>query len=194
MEDNKKPILFKIAGFTVIVIIIAVFAFMNKMTNRSLTSEPGNVGKNKGKTFMNLWEEGSVKGGVHEKNAHSKVKSVIDYELLRQKFPDNRALPTFGRDERDEEKRERERRNLAYGQIAANRASAEDIYVYYDEQLKITRDAITLLKFVLEEYKGKLSEISMKKFRFGLEQFRKREALIPERRKLAIDRLKKRKR
>lgn len=192
MEDKKKQLIYKIISFTVAIIVITVFIFMNTSSNRSKETEFGDPGiNNRKKGLMNMWKEGAWKNNYREEKEDNKRKSVVDYELLKKMFPGNLALPTHGIDELEEKKRERERRNLAYGQISANRASVEDIDNFYNEQLKITRDAIKLLEFVLKEYKGKLSESQKKKYEFALDQFRKREALIPERRQLALDRLKK---
>jgi hypothetical protein len=108
---------------------------------------------------------------------------------LRDKFPDNLALPALTAEEKDEKQKAREERNLAYGQIAANRASEKQIHAYYDDQIGLTEDSIQILEFILYRYKDELSERSRKKHEFMLERFQQRLEIIPQKEKEVLSRI-----
>ena len=112
-----------------------------------------------------------------------------DPYLLRQKFPDNQALPPVDREELREKEEARERRNREYGRISANRASEAEIADYYAEQRRLAEDSIEVLAFILQEYGGQMSETDLKKHEFLLESFQKRLDRIPERKAEALERL-----
>ena len=114
-----------------------------------------------------------------------------DPYLLRQKFPDNQALPPVDREELREKEEARERRNREYGRISANRASEAEIADYYAEQRRLAEDSIEVLAFILQEYGGQMGETDLKKHEFLLESFQKRLDRIPERQAEALERLRK---
>lgn len=110
------------------------------------------------------------------------------YEL-RSMFPDNRALPPVDRAEFVAKQKEKDRRNRQYGQIAANKATVEEINAYYAEQTALAEDSAVILTYILTEYEDRMSEEDIKKHEFLLESFEKRLERIPQKKAEALARI-----
>jgi hypothetical protein len=112
-----------------------------------------------------------------------------DPYVLKQHFPDNQAVPPATREEFMKKQDEREKREKLYGRIAANKASRQEIDRYYREQERLAEDSIEILLYILTEHADEMSETSLKKHEFLLENFYKRLERIPEKKQAALDRL-----
>jgi hypothetical protein len=144
------------------------------------------------KTNSRLGTGDSVTENMDRGLSDSHSEETLDKRVahrLRDTFPDNLALPALTAEKKDEKQKAREERNLAYGQIAANRASEKQIHAYYDDQIRLTEDSIQILEFILYQYKDELSERSRKKHEYMLERFQQRLEIIPQKEKEVLSRL-----
>jgi hypothetical protein len=114
----------------------------------------------------------------------------IDVNELKELFPDNLAVPSVSDEERRAKIKARQARNQAYGLIAANKATAEQIQAYYEQQSELAADSIEIIEFILDKYGGQLDERERAKQAFLLRQFQKRLEIIPKKEQQALQRLK----
>lgn len=114
---------------------------------------------------------------------------TVDFEELHRRFPGNRALPALTPEENEKLKAARKKRNLQAGKILSNRASDEEVNLYYREQMDIARDVLQLLNFILDKYDNRLTELEKKKYNFAKEQFENRVDMIPGKEKEALERI-----
>ena len=78
----------------------------------------------------------------------------------------------------------------AYGLIAANKATEEQINAYYTQQSGLTEDSIEIIEFILNKYAEKLPGGERAKQKFLLKQFQMRLEIIPQKKQEAFRRLK----
>jgi hypothetical protein len=136
----------------------------------------------------------SLKGAVSletetEPNSKMPENDFVDPQLLADTFPGNLAIPPITDEDRERKKLERDKRNLDFGKISANKSTEQEILVYYDHQRRLSKDSRQILEFVLAEYGSRFSEKNMKKHKFLLAQFKKRLEYIPLKEAEAIARL-----
>lgn len=112
------------------------------------------------------------------------------YEL-KERFPDNLAIPPVSREEFERKRAAKEERQRLHAKITANKATREEIRSFYSRQEQLAKDSIEILSFILQEYVDEMSERDLKKNEFLLEQFQKRLAAIPDKEVQALDRLEK---
>ncbi len=148
---------------------------------------PG-LGKNDSTPVHSLNEAGPLET---EAQPDSKMaeNDFVDPQLLADTFPGNLALPPITDEDREQKKLERNKRNLDFGKISANKSTEQEILAYYDHQRRLSEDSRQILEFVLAEYGSRFSEKNMKKHKFLLAQFKKRLEYIPIKEAEAVARL-----
>lgn len=124
-----------------------------------------------------------------EPNSKMPENDFVDPQLLADTFPGNLALPPITDEDRERKKLERDKRNLDFGKISANKSTEPEILAYYDHQRRLSEDSRQILEFVLAEYGNRFSEKNIKKHKFLLAQFNKRLEYIPLKEAKAIARL-----
>ncbi|MGD2186942.1 MAG: hypothetical protein PVI71_12475 [Desulfobacterales bacterium] len=130
--------------------------------------------------------------GIQSETAKDEKESEFEIDVyeLKELFPDNLAVPSVTDEERQAKIKAREARNRAYGLIAANKASEEQIQAYYEQQSRLAEDSIEIIEFILDKYGEQLGERERAKQEFLLIQFQKRLDIIPKRKQEALERLK----
>lgn len=158
-------------------------------SKETLRTSPDNDNDNDQDHLDGIYNEESYPEAPQAENDPTESFRPDPYEL-RQIFPDNRALPPVDRDEFIAKQREKERRNRQYGQIAANKATADEIEAYYAEQTALAEDSAVILTYILTEYADRMSAEDIKKHEFLLENFEKRLERIPRKKAEALARIK----
>lgn len=133
---------------------------------------------------------------ISEKNAHGMAdpandKNIVDKALLRQKFPDKIDLIPVTDEEIEDRKQVVKEGYERFGKILANKATEDEINLYYDDKLKVTKDRIEILEYAITEFGDKLSEDGARRQTNTMMILESQLSKIPERRERAIARLRK---
>ncbi len=112
------------------------------------------------------------------------------FETLRKRFPGNSIIPQRMTPERQKQLEEERRRIVEIQQrITAREATAEDITVFYDFQMKGMKDRAELLEYVLEKMGDSMDENMAEKYRTVLEGNRKQIQNLEEQKQKALQNL-----
>lgn len=116
--------------------------------------------------------------------------NIVDKKLLRKQFPDKIDLIPITDEEVEARKRVIRKNYERFGQILANKATKEEINLYFDEKTRLTEDRIEILDYAISEFSGQLSEDGIRRQTNTLMILERQLSKIQERRERAMARLK----